>query len=216
MEDNTVNQRLAKLVEHFAQGNKSAFAKSIGISSQGLGEILGGRQSTPSFSVLQKLFTSYPQVRIQWLMLGEGKMLNDSMPIDDNPNTPGLLIVLKADLDVYNKKLVHWQNKLAHYQSKQELIDLELAFLHQLPDVDGVEDELFGRSMLFAESMSEQNQIDIESTESEIYSIHERLAAIHKRIAECLEPKPSAVASHTPPPPKRSTSSPSKSKKTEW
>jgi DNA transposition AAA+ family ATPase len=75
VEQTTVNQRLEKLVDHFSQGNKSAFAKTVGVSSQGLGEILGGRQSAPSFLLLQKLFIAYPQVRMPWLILGEGSML---------------------------------------------------------------------------------------------------------------------------------------------
>jgi len=75
MEQTTVNQRIEQLVEHFCHGNKSAFAKAIGISSQGLGEIIGGRQSAPSFAALQKIAVAYPSVSVHWLVLGEGSML---------------------------------------------------------------------------------------------------------------------------------------------
>jgi hypothetical protein len=79
--ENTVNERIKILVYELASGNKSSFARSIGISNQSLGEIIGGRQSAPSFAALQKLFTSFPQVRMEWLMLGEGSMLqNEGAP----------------------------------------------------------------------------------------------------------------------------------------
>jgi hypothetical protein len=84
MKESTVNQRFEKIVEHFAKGNKSAFAKSIDVSSQGLGEILGGRQSAPSFALLQKLFASYPQVRMSWLIMGEGEMIEQPPSAKEN------------------------------------------------------------------------------------------------------------------------------------
>lgn len=66
------------LVDSLAKGNKSAFSKSVGISNQSLAEILGKRQSAPSFSALQKIFIAFPQVRMEWLVLGVGEMLHES------------------------------------------------------------------------------------------------------------------------------------------
>lgn len=75
MEQTTVNQRIESLVEHYCRGNKSAFAKAVGITSQSLGEIVGGRQSAPSFVALQKIALAYPSVSLQWLVLGQGPMI---------------------------------------------------------------------------------------------------------------------------------------------
>ena len=47
-----MSERIAQMVEHFHKGNKSAFAKAVGISNQSLGEIVGARQSAPSFTAL--------------------------------------------------------------------------------------------------------------------------------------------------------------------
>ena len=74
VENSTVSERIKMLTEHFFEGNKSAFAKAIGISNQSLGEIIGGRQSAPSFKALQKLFASFPKVRMEWVMFGTGPM----------------------------------------------------------------------------------------------------------------------------------------------
>lgn len=66
------------LVNFLSKGNKSAFSKSVGISNQSLAEILGKRQSAPSFSALQKIFVAFPQIRMEWLVLGEGEMLRNA------------------------------------------------------------------------------------------------------------------------------------------
>ena len=63
------------LVQLLSKGNKSAFSKAVGICNQSLAEILGKRQSAPSFSALQKIFIAFPQVRMEWLVLGKGEML---------------------------------------------------------------------------------------------------------------------------------------------
>lgn len=88
MEQESVNQRIAELVQHYKKGNKSAFAKAVGISNQSLGEILGGRQSAPSFAALQKIALAYPQVRMEWLVLGQGPMLHQ--PDEEDTSTPSV------------------------------------------------------------------------------------------------------------------------------
>lgn len=75
MENGSVSERIAQMVEHFNKGNKSAFAKAVGISNQSLGEIVGARQSAPSFAALQKMLTAFPEVRMEWLIMGKGEML---------------------------------------------------------------------------------------------------------------------------------------------
>jgi hypothetical protein len=75
MEQNSVNERINQMVEYFHKGNKSAFAKAAGISNQSLGEIVGARQSAPSFAALQKIIAAFPEVRIEWLVMGRGEML---------------------------------------------------------------------------------------------------------------------------------------------
>jgi hypothetical protein len=70
-----VSERIAQMVDYFHKGNKSAFAKAVGISNQSLGEIVGARQSAPSFAALQKMLTAFPEVRMEWLVMGKGEML---------------------------------------------------------------------------------------------------------------------------------------------
>lgn len=69
------------MVNHFTKGNKSAFARAVGISNQSLGEIVGARQGAPSFSALQKIALAYPDISLHWLVLGEEPMFSLT---DDN------------------------------------------------------------------------------------------------------------------------------------
>ena len=85
MSRTTVNQRINMLVEHFCRGNKSAFAKVVGITSQSLGEIVGGRQSAPSFAALQKIALAYPSISLHWLVLGEGSNEINFEVTDEGP-----------------------------------------------------------------------------------------------------------------------------------
>lgn len=49
-----------------------AFADSIGVSPATITHILNGRNKYPSTEVLLRLHNRYPDVSLQWLLLGEG------------------------------------------------------------------------------------------------------------------------------------------------
>lgn len=50
-----------------------AFADSIGVSPATITHILNGRNKYPSTEVLLRLHNRYPDVSMQWLLLGEGE-----------------------------------------------------------------------------------------------------------------------------------------------
>jgi hypothetical protein len=74
-EAGTIGERIMRLVEHFHQGNKTAFGRVANIQSGVLAGIVGGRESKPGFEILQKLLTAYPNVNPTWLLFGRGEML---------------------------------------------------------------------------------------------------------------------------------------------
>jgi hypothetical protein len=122
--ESTVNKRIKILVDQLAEGNKSSFARSIGISNQSLGEIIGGRQSAPSFAALQKIFISFPQVRMEWLILGSGPMLRHET------GSTGEAMSLKAQIDASELRLAQEMvtitaAKLARQKQMMELLDQE-------------------------------------------------------------------------------------------
>jgi len=54
--------------------------------------MFGKRRNKPSFEVLGKIVAAYPQLRVEWLLLGEGEMLKPSIL----PNTSALHSANKA------------------------------------------------------------------------------------------------------------------------
>lgn len=75
IENGTISERIKQLVNHFYQGNKTAFGRAADIQSGVLAGIVGGRESKPGFEILQKLLTAYPNVNPEWLLFGRGPMI---------------------------------------------------------------------------------------------------------------------------------------------
>lgn len=70
-----VSDRIEALITHFCKGNKSLFAKQIGVTPSVIGNITGERKGNPSFEVAQKILDAFVTVNSDWFMLGRGSML---------------------------------------------------------------------------------------------------------------------------------------------
>ena len=67
----TINDRIEMLVNERFDGNKAAFAKSIGLPPTGLSNYLGKqRRSKPSVDMVTKIILTM-DVDARWLLLGE-------------------------------------------------------------------------------------------------------------------------------------------------
>jgi len=71
----TINERFDKIINDFFQGNKSAFAKAIGVSPTVIENIVGTRKGNPSFEVVQKVLYANENISPDWLIIERGKML---------------------------------------------------------------------------------------------------------------------------------------------
>jgi hypothetical protein len=80
MTKTTINDRLNILCDTYEKGRKASFARTAGISNQGVQELLAGRKGGPSFGVLTSIVDAYPQVRLEWLIKGEEPMLHTEQP----------------------------------------------------------------------------------------------------------------------------------------
>ena len=65
-------EMLQALIEHYDNGNKSQFAKRLGISAQGVSTWL----SRGTLDI-ETIFAKCEGVNPEWLLTGEGAMLND-------------------------------------------------------------------------------------------------------------------------------------------
>jgi hypothetical protein len=75
-----VHERINLLIEHFAKGNKTAFAKEVGTLPSVMASIVGGRMSKPSFELLEKIMLRYPEINGSWLLAGRGPMTVPTPP----------------------------------------------------------------------------------------------------------------------------------------
>jgi len=67
----TINDRIEMLVNERFDGNKAAFAKSIGLPPTGMSSYLGKqRRSKPSVDMITKIITTL-DVDARWLLTGE-------------------------------------------------------------------------------------------------------------------------------------------------
>jgi len=67
----TINDRIETLINQYFDGNKAAFAKSIGLPPTGLSNYLGKqRRSKPSIDMVTKIVVTF-NVDARWLLTGE-------------------------------------------------------------------------------------------------------------------------------------------------
>lgn len=80
-EPSTIHERMEMLVDYFCRGNKTAFGRETDILPGVIASIVGGRKSKPSFELLQKIMTRYPEVKGEWLILGRGPMTENTIAL---------------------------------------------------------------------------------------------------------------------------------------
>ena len=76
-EDATVIGRLKSFIDYLGYSN-SQFADKAGIPRPTLSQIFHGRNKSVSDTLLRKLYESFPQLNITWLLFGQGDMLSSS------------------------------------------------------------------------------------------------------------------------------------------
>lgn len=70
----TINERFERIINALYNGNKRAFATSIGVSATVVENVVGKRQGKPSYDVLVAV-CACANISAHWLLTGEGDML---------------------------------------------------------------------------------------------------------------------------------------------
>lgn len=140
-------ERLHELIKILKVKSVSAFANSIGVRSTVLANMLGGRMSKPSFDTLEKIKAQYPQVNLEWLVMGTGTPLLTGPttyavpeegsavvaepsigPLGKPASSSSMEAELRAALAEAKKELATWQEKAETYrqlaEDRQTIIDL--------------------------------------------------------------------------------------------
>jgi transcriptional regulator with XRE-family HTH domain len=74
----SINERIVKLIKKLSNGNQKEFAKEVGVAATTISNIVGQRKSHPSYTLLNKIVTRYPEVNATWLLTGKGKPLSNT------------------------------------------------------------------------------------------------------------------------------------------
>lgn len=73
-----MKDRLLKLIIHLGL-TATRFADEIGVQRSGISHILSGRNQ-PSYDFIVKITSRYPEISLDWLILGKGSMLRAVFP----------------------------------------------------------------------------------------------------------------------------------------
>lgn len=71
----TINERFTVIINTLYNGNKSAFAKAIGVAPSVVDNIVGKRQGKPSYDVIEKV-SALAAVNLNWLISEIGEPLD--------------------------------------------------------------------------------------------------------------------------------------------
>ena len=73
-----IGARLRQIIQYYGL-NKSTFSYKIGLSNNAtMVRIINDQDAGISFDVLQKIGKTYPEISMEWLVMGIGRMMKDS------------------------------------------------------------------------------------------------------------------------------------------
>lgn len=74
-----INQRIQSIVDELFNGNVSEFERTSGIKPSTVKNIVGSRQTKPSYDILESIIRNNVQVSSEWLLTGQGSMLKSPL-----------------------------------------------------------------------------------------------------------------------------------------
>lgn len=80
----TINERFQAIIDLKYNGNKSAFAKAVGVGPTVVENVVGGRKGKPSFDFLEKVCAN-ANISEEWILSGRGDMLKTKETLGDSP-----------------------------------------------------------------------------------------------------------------------------------
>lgn len=117
MMDSAFYERLRTFMNH-KNLNINEFSRETGFSSGALSKILNGKKSF-GIDKLMNIFITFPELKPQWLLLGEGEMLHN--PEQEERLTPVYVRTLEKENLILGAKLEALQDVLKHVVMVKEL-----------------------------------------------------------------------------------------------
>lgn len=82
----TINERFEELIKKLYNGNKRAFATTLGISPTVIENVVGKRRGKPSYDVIEKICAN-ANISPEWLLTGKGNMLREQTEQTESSST---------------------------------------------------------------------------------------------------------------------------------
>jgi transcriptional regulator with XRE-family HTH domain len=102
-------QRIKQIIEK-EKLSPTQFASEIGVQRSALSHVLSGRNN-PSLDFMMKIKTRYPDINLDWLLLGKGKMTGIA---EKKESTPA---------EIPKKELKKEASSEIHFRVKQDEVD---------------------------------------------------------------------------------------------
>lgn len=166
----TINDRIETLINDKFDGNKAAFAKTIGLPPTGLSNYLGKqRRSKPSVDMVTKIVVTL-NVDARWLLTGEGSPFITKIQVQSQGKNQfqGLKVGT-----FYNESEIKTAKEDEQIKEKT---DIELVGL--------VGKEFVEEKIILPPDCSEEAKLIILKLKSDIYHLHKSEKAAEARITE--------------------------------
>jgi hypothetical protein len=150
----TIKERFEALIDYYANGNKSAFSRRIGVAHTVIENIVGKRGGDPSFSLMRNIFEALPDINLDWLMFGRGAMLKSDTPpapvAEQAPPASDTLTMqlinengnLREEIGRLRTENAHLRYEGERLRTENENLHVEIENLHsQLYDYDNAKQE---------------------------------------------------------------------------
>ena len=116
--DKNVQGRVVAMIDSLCGGNKSEFCRRIGKPVSAVKDIIGGRNTSPSFDLVYAILSSDLGISPRWLILGDGDMLVN------NPKPSG---GTTSPLDIHHNGTVN----INYMMLKETIVDAILEAKHK-------------------------------------------------------------------------------------
>lgn len=135
----TIHERMEILISHFCKGNKTAFGRETNTLPGVLASIIGGRKSKPSFELLERILTRYPEINAGWLLMGTNNMILGEptlSELEEGEDAPDSVIIFSRsisaeEMDEYNRRR---EEEWAHYIEQEKKHENDRIVLRALID----------------------------------------------------------------------------------
>lgn len=114
-----VAERMQAIIDHYEKGNRRQFSIKIGARDGAVVYFLPGgmgRKGYPGYEVIAKTLAAYPEVSAEWLIRGEGKMLDRKVSVLNN----AAIEKEKARIAELEKEVEDWKKR---YDAEHERYD---------------------------------------------------------------------------------------------